>query len=144
LTLSPALSAILLKPHGAPKDRLTRAIDRLFGWLFRPFNRLFQRGAERFVPAQDKQYLVSFAQLPDAASLDRTEDVIKQMSAIALKQPGVQSAVAFPGLSVNGFTNSTNAGIVFVTLKPFEERRSADLSAGEGPRALHAGLLQRD
>ncbi len=59
-----------------------------------------------FVPAQDKQYLVAFAQLPDAASLDRTEDVIKRMSEIALKQPGVDSAVAFPGLSINGFTNS--------------------------------------
>ncbi|MFP3541377.1 efflux RND transporter permease subunit, partial [Pseudomonas sp. SIMBA_044] len=71
-----------------------------------------------FVPGQDKQYLVAFAQLPDASSLDRTEDVIKRMSDLALKQPGVESAVAFPGLSINGFTNSPNAGIVFVTLKP--------------------------
>ena len=63
-----------------------------------------------------------FAQLPDGASLDRTEAVIRAMCAIALKQPGVESAVAFPGLSMNGFTNSSNAGIVFVTLKPFEER----------------------
>ncbi|HEX5352735.1 MAG TPA: efflux RND transporter permease subunit [Rhodanobacteraceae bacterium] len=173
LTLSPALSAILLLPHDAPKDRLTRGIDRVFGWLFRPFNRLFHRGAERyvagtrrlqgkgpaalavyavlialtafgfthvptgFVPTQDKQYLVSFAQLPDAASLDRTEDVIKRMSAIALKQPGVESAVAFPGLSINGFTNASNAGIVFVTLKPFDERRSAALSAGAIAGALN-------
>src|SRR5919202_956579 len=45
LTLSPALSAILLKPHGAPPDRLTRLIDRGFGWLFRPFNRAFTRGS---------------------------------------------------------------------------------------------------
>ena len=59
-----------------------------------------------FVPQQDKQYLVAFAQLPDAASLDRTEDVIRRMSDIALKQPGVESAVAFPGLSINGFTNA--------------------------------------
>jgi len=173
LTLSPALSAILLLPHDAPKDRLTRGIDRAFGWLFRPFNRLFHRGAERyvsgtrrlqgkgpaalavyaalialtafgfthvptgFVPTQDKQYLVSFAQLPDAASLDRTEDVIKRMSAIALKQPGVESAVAFPGLSINGFTNASNAGIVFVTLKPFDERRSTELSAGAIAGALN-------
>jgi multidrug efflux pump len=175
LTLSPALSAILLRPHDAPKDRLTRGIDRVFGWLFRPFNRLFHRGAERyvsgtrrlqgkgpaalavyavlialtafgfthvptgFVPTQDKQYLVSFAQLPDAASLDRTEDVIKRMSAIALKQPGVESAVAFPGLSINGFTNASNAGIVFVTLKPFDQRHSADLSAG----AIAGALTQK-
>jgi len=175
LTLSPALAAILLKGHNAPKDRLTRGIDRAFGWLFRPFNRMFHRGSERyvggvkrllgkgsialvlyagligltwlgfshvptgFVPGQDKQYLVSFAQLPDAASLDRSEDVIRKMSEIALKQPGVEHAVAFPGLSINGFTNSTNAGIVFVTLKPFEERRDASLSAG----AIAAALNQK-
>ncbi|WP_250526783.1 efflux RND transporter permease subunit [Caballeronia sp. GAWG2-1] len=75
-----------------------------------------------FVPAQDKEYLISFAQLPNGASLDRTEGVIRQMSDIALKQPGVESAVEFPGLSVNGFTNSSSAGIVFVTLKPFKNR----------------------
>ena len=173
LTLSPALAAVLLKPHDAPKDRLTRGIDRAFGWLFRPFNRMFHRGSERyvggvkrivgkgklalvvyaglialtwfgfshvptgFVPGQDKQYLVAFAQLPDAASLDRSEDVIQRMGAIALKQPGVEHAVSFPGLSINGFTNSTNSGIVFVTLKPFEERRSADLSAGAIAGALN-------
>ncbi|MFC5581427.1 efflux RND transporter permease subunit [Rhodanobacter terrae] len=173
LTLSPALAAVLLKSHDTPKDRLTRAIDRTFGWLFRPFNRMFHRGSERyvggvkrivgkgklalvlyaglialtwfgfshvptgFVPGQDKQYLVAFAQLPDAASLDRSEDVIQRMSAIALKQPGVEHAVAFPGLSINGFTNSTNSGIVFVTLKPFEDRRSADLSAGAIAGALN-------
>jgi len=50
------------------------------------------------------------------------------MTDIALKQPGVQSAIAFPGLSINGFTNSSSAGIVFVTLKPFEERRTKELS----------------
>jgi len=83
-----------------------------------------------FVPSQDKQYLVGFAQLPDGATLDRTEDVIRKMGAIALEQPGVESAVAFPGLSINGFTSSANAGIVFVTLKPFSERRGAALSGG--------------
>ena len=83
-----------------------------------------------FVPGQDKQYLVGFAQLPDGATLDRTEDVIRRMSEIALKQPGVEAAVAFPGLSINGFTNSSNAGIVFASLKPFEERKTADLSGG--------------
>ncbi|MBU6951697.1 efflux RND transporter permease subunit [Hahella sp. HN01] len=167
LTLSPALSAVLLKPHGAKKDLLSRMIDGLLGrWLFAPFNKFFAKasnaytwGVKRiirgglvilvvyggligltyhqfqttpvgFVPQQDKQYLVSFAQLPDAASLDRTEDVIREMSAIALKHPGVESAVAFPGLSVNGFVNAPNSGIVFVTLKPFEERKDPSLSAG--------------
>jgi len=97
---------------------------------------VFQRVPPGFVPTQDKMYLVSFAQLPDGATLDRTEKVIREMSDIALKQPGVQSAVAFPGLSINGFINSSSAGIVFVTLKPFEERRTPDLSGGAIAHAL--------
>ena len=48
LTLSPALAARLLKPHGAAPDAPTRVIDRLFGWLFRPFNRFFRRSSERY------------------------------------------------------------------------------------------------
>ncbi|TCW79510.1 multidrug efflux RND transporter permease subunit [Burkholderia sp. SRS-46] len=48
LTLSPALAAKLLRPHGAPKDALTRAIDRAFGWLFRPFNRFFERSSDGY------------------------------------------------------------------------------------------------
>ena len=91
-----------------------------------------------FVPAQDKEYLISFAQLPNGASLDRTEAVIREMTDLALARPGVQSAVAFPGLSVNGFTNSSSAGIVFVTLKPFAERKDPSLSA-----AAIAGDLQK-
>jgi multidrug efflux pump len=91
---------------------------------------LFKAVPGGFVPGQDKQYLVGFAQLPDGATLDRTEEVIRRMGDIALKLPGVESAVAFPGLSINGFTNSSNSGIVFVTLKPFEERKAANLSAG--------------
>jgi multidrug efflux pump len=89
----------------------------------------FSRVPAGFVPTQDKGYLVSFAQLPNGATLDRTEDVIRRMSDIAMKHPGVQNAVAFPGLSINGFTNSPNSGIVFATLKPSEERKSPELSA---------------
>lgn len=92
-----------------------------------------------FVPTQDKQYLVAFAQLPDGSSLDRTEEVIRRMSDIGLKQPGVESAVAFPGLSISGFSVSPDAGIVFFTLKPFEERKTKDLS---GP-AIAAALNQK-
>jgi len=57
----------------------------------------FSRVPTGFVPTQDKGYLVSFAQLPNGATLDRTEDVIRRMSDIAMKHPGVQNAVAFPG-----------------------------------------------
>jgi multidrug efflux pump len=91
---------------------------------------LFQAVPGGFVPAQDKQYLIGFAQLPDGATLDRTEDVVQKMNDIVMKQPGVDHAIAFPGLSINGFTNSSNAGIVFVKLKPFEERTTPDLSGG--------------
>ena len=158
LTLSPALASRLLRAHGAPRDRVQRSIDRLFGWFFRGFNRAFGRGSsmyaggvsrvlrvsavalvvyvgligltgvgfarvpQGFIPAQDKDYLVAFAQLPDGATLDRTERVIRQMSSIALAHPGVASAVSFPGLSINGFVNAPNTGIAFVTLKPSAER----------------------
>ncbi len=161
LTLSPALASRLLLPRGAPRDRLQRAADLLFGWFFRLFNRAFHRASTAysksvarvlrvsfaavilyvgllgltwlglravpngFVPAQDKNYLVAFAQLPDAATLDRTEAVIRKMSDIARQHPGVESSVAFPGLSINGFVNASNAGIVFVTLKPHEQRKQS-------------------
>jgi multidrug efflux pump len=173
LTLSPALSALLLKGHGQSQDWLTRGMNRVFGGFFAAFNRVFQRGSDSygrgvsgvihrkgammvvyaillgatllvgkivpsgFVPAQDKEYLISFAQLPNGASLDRTEKVIRTMTDIALKQPGVLNAVAFPGLSVNGFTNSSSAGIVFVTLKPFDQRKGKALSAGAIAGALN-------
>lgn len=166
LTLSPALSAILLKGHDDKPDALTRGMDKIFGsWLFRPFNRVFDKssdlyeGAVRrlirfgaivglvyfgllaltgkvfndvpggFIPAQDKQYLVAIAQLPDASSLDRTEQVVREMTGIALATPGVANAVGFPGLSANGFVNSSNAAIVFLPLKPFEERQEPSQSA---------------
>ncbi|MFZ4819697.1 MAG: efflux RND transporter permease subunit, partial [Limisphaerales bacterium] len=165
LTLSPALSALLLRDHHAPKDGLTRVLDRLLGWFFRPFNRffdwasgqyskavarvirvsvvalavyvglifltgrIFQAVPAGFIPSQDKQFLICVAQLPDAASLDRTDAVIRRMSDLAMEVPGVAASVAFPGLSPNGFTASPNSGIAFITLDDFEKRRSPDLSA---------------
>ncbi|KWK57313.1 transporter [Burkholderia stagnalis] len=165
LTLSPALSAILLKGHGDKEDRLTRAMNRVLGGFFRRFNKVFRRGAEHygrgvrgvltrrslvlatyllligaavlvaravptgFIPALDRGYLVAFAQLPSGASLDRTESVMRQMASVALKQPGVDHAPAFPGMSVNGFMNSSSAGIVFVMLKPARERRGLSADA---------------
>ncbi|MFC4964755.1 efflux RND transporter permease subunit [Alcaligenes sp. GCM10023179] len=167
LTLSPALAAILLKPHHSKTrpDWLTRLIDTLFGGFFRLFNRFFDRAASSyvgtvhravrgsaivlmlyagfvgltwlgfhqvpngFVPAQDKYFLVGIAQLPSGASLDRTEAVVKQMSNIALAEPGVESVVAFPGLSVNGPVNVPNSALMFAMLKPFDERQDPSLSA---------------
>jgi multidrug efflux pump len=164
LTLSPAMSALLLKPHDAPKDRLTKIIDLSLGWFFKRFNRFFRRNARRyemgvgsiarhksimllvyallivgtglvykvvpggFVPGQDKGYLIAFTQLPQGATLDRTKEVIDQMTDIILAEPGVKNAIAFPGLSINGFTSSSSAGIIFVSLAPFEERKTPELS----------------
>ena len=82
-----------------------------------------------FVPIQDKYYLVAIAQLPNSASLDRTDAVAKQMSKIALAEPGVESVVAFPGLSINGFVNVPNAAVLFVMLDPFKDRTTPDLNA---------------
>jgi multidrug efflux pump len=98
---------------------------------------LFARTPGGFVPQQDKLYLVSIAQLPDAATLDRTEAVVRQMGEIALKTPGVAHAVEFPGLSVNGFVNSPNSAAVFEPLAPFDQRKSKDLSATAIARVLN-------
>ena len=89
----------------------------------------FRQVPAGFIPTQDKEYLVAFAQLPDGATLDRTEAVIRKMTDIAMKHPGVSNSVAFPGLSINGFVNAPNAGIAFVVLKPSEERTTPDLTA---------------
>ncbi|MBL3827108.1 MULTISPECIES: efflux RND transporter permease subunit [unclassified Marinobacter] len=164
LTLSPALAAMLLKPHAAPKDRLQKMIDFLFGWVFRPFNRFFNASSEKyrggvsrslrsrgavfviyafllagtgvlfktvppgFIPIQDKLYLIAGVKLPEGASLERTDQLLQQVTDIALETEGVANAVAFPGLNALQFTNTSNTGVVFFPLKPFEER---SLSAGE-------------
>ncbi|MEP1214324.1 MAG: multidrug efflux RND transporter permease subunit [Marinobacter sp.] len=164
LTLSPALAAMLLKPHAAPKDRIQRVIDALFGWVFRPFNRFFNASAERyqsgvsrslrrrgavfvvyallltgtglmfkvvppgFIPIQDKLYLMAGVKLPEGASLERTDQLLQKVTDIAMETEGVANAVAFPGLNALQFTNTSNTGVVFFPLKPFEER---SLSAGE-------------
>lgn len=89
----------------------------------------FQGLPAGFVPAQDKYYLVGIAQLPSGSSLDRTESVVEEMTKIALAEPGVESVVAFPGLSVNGFVNLPNAAVIFAMLDPFELREDPALSA---------------
>jgi hydrophobe/amphiphile efflux-1 (HAE1) family protein len=175
LTLSPALSAILLKSHHAKKGLLSRALDAVLGWFFRGFNKFFDTAAALygwavgrllrvsllvviayfglvwltgviftkvpagFIPQQDKQYLVAFGQLSDGASLDRTESVIKRMGDIARQTPGVKNSVAFPGLSINGFTNAANAGVAFIGLDDFEKRKDPKLSS----TAIAATIQQR-
>ncbi len=86
----------------------------------------FQAVPVGFIPDQDKGYLVVNAQLPDGASLDRTDKIIKQMSAIARdaeKVPGVWHTIDLPGYSALLGTNISNVGGMFVILEPFEERK---------------------
>ncbi|WP_269714588.1 efflux RND transporter permease subunit [Caulobacter sp. NIBR2454] len=178
LTLSPALAAVLLQPHGAKKDRFQQLIDRALGWFFGPFNHYFGRASNGyvkgvskmlgkssvalvvygglvlltvfafaktpggFVPQQDKAYVVSMIQLPDAASLDRTEAVVRQVTDIGLKTPGVSHAVAFPGLSINGFINSPNSAVVFFTLEDFKSRRGHEKSMETIVGSLNGQLAQ--
>jgi hydrophobe/amphiphile efflux-1 (HAE1) family protein len=90
-----------------------------------------------FIPSQDKQYLVGIVQLPDAASLDRTESVVKRISEIAAHTPGVDHTIGFSGLSIQGFVNLSNAAVCFFPLTPFEERTTKDLSAAAIAAALN-------
>ena len=174
LTLSPALAAVLLKPLDTPPDRATVIINKLFGWVFAPFNRFFQRNAQRyahgvagsikrrplmlmlyvgligltvvgfmrvppgFIPVQDKQYLIAITQLPDAASLDRTEAVMQREAVLGKQHAAVANMTQFSGLSIRGFSNSANSGVTFIGLKPFDERPGAALY---GPRV--AGELSQ-
>jgi len=171
LTLSPALAALLLKPHGAKPDALTRGIDKVFGRFFARFNRLFTRASDAysngaakavrrapiaiavyaglvgltvfgfyktpagFIPQQDKLYLVGIVQLPPAASIDRTNEVVRRMGEIAKQEPGVLDSVQFAGVSANGFASQSSAALVFFPLKDFDERKG--LTAGAIAGALN-------
>jgi hydrophobe/amphiphile efflux-1 (HAE1) family protein len=173
LTLSPALCALLLRPHGDQSDWFERLWQRALGGFFAAFNRGFERVGHAytrsvawlvhrsvlglavygalvalgavgfahvptgFIPAQDKGYLIVAIQLPDGASLERTDAVVRRASEIILGTHGVRFAVAFAGFSGATRANSANAGAIFVGPLPFEEpdRPSA--------AALRASLQQR-
>ncbi|MGE0032163.1 MAG: efflux RND transporter permease subunit [Steroidobacteraceae bacterium] len=167
LTLSPALAAMLLQPHGAPKDALGRFIERWVGRPFAAFNRVFWRFGDRYsggiggtiaraprllviyavlvvvavigfravaggyIPTQDKQYLFAILQLPEAATIDRTDVVLRRMGDIAMETPGVSNVVQFPGLNAVHFVATPNTGVMFIGLEPHSHRslEAADIAA---------------
>lgn len=165
LTLSPAMAAILLKPHGARRDILTWILDITLGWFFKGFNKTFSvattayghmvGGCLRvslialliyfgllgltyfgfkitptgFVPSQDQGYVMISAQLPDAASLERSTEVAARLTNAALKTPGVGHTISLPGYSLLNSNSLSNTVTVFVVLTPFDERKTPDLSA---------------
>lgn len=156
LTLSPALCAMLLKPHDkhATPPLLMRPIHAFFrgfnwgfgkmsdgyAWLAARVVRFaalmlvayvaiiafglneFRKTPLGFIPQLDAGYLITVTQLPPAASLARTDEVNRRAVELALEVPGVAHAVNFIGFSGATRTNASNAGAVFITLKPFEER----------------------
>jgi HAE1 family hydrophobic/amphiphilic exporter-1 len=165
LTLSPALGALLLKPHHqdhGPRSALARA----GGWFAERFNRGFDRMARRyaqtvrrlvrrraimlliyaglaaltfdiagrvpqgFIPQLDRGYAIVVVQLPDGASLERSDAVVRRASEIIQATPGVRSAVGFAGFSGATFTNAPNAGVIFASFAPFDERVRQGLSMG--------------
>jgi len=172
LTLSPALSALLLKGHEEKPDVLTRFIRTVLGWLFKSFNRgfdaatgayarvvawccrgaafalliygvlllatgyLFQQVPSGFIPTQDKGYLLCFAQLPEGASLERTQKVIEEAGRLSREVPGVNATVEFPGFNPLIGANLPNAGAMYISLDEFADRKgnpakSADAIMGQ-------------
>jgi multidrug efflux pump len=165
LTLSPALAALLLKPHGEGNDWLTRGMHKVFGRFFAAFNRVFDRSADSygrgvaglarrkatvgivyalllgatvmfshlvpggFIPSQDKEFVVGVAQLQNGASLDRTEEITRQITDIVRQNPAVENIFTYPGLSVNATTNSSSSALLHILLKPYKQRHDPSMAA---------------
>lgn len=163
LTLSPALAAILLKPHDHHKKpnllmRPFGAFARGFNWVFDKLSFGYGSLTRRLVrlpvlllllyggllaatgwtvnttptgliPPLDRGYFIAAFQLPPGASLTRSDAVIRRASETIAATPGIENAVAFVGFDGATFTNAPNTGVVFATLRPFEERARAGLTA---------------
>jgi multidrug efflux pump len=138
-------------------DRATQAYGKTVGWCLRlcaiavlvyagligltGFG--FTRVPVGFIPIQDKGYLLANIQLPDSASLERTVEATAAIERIALETPGVAHTVAVTGQSFVLSANSSNYGSMFIILKPFHERKGAELS-GEAILARLRARLTRE
>ena len=157
LTLTPALCAMLLRPRQpmrGPVGFVLTRFNRVFkqttggyvsivrtairrsvvalaclGVLYVLAWGLLQRLPTGFLPDEDLGYIIVNATLPDAASLERTDAVVRKLEAALKEQPGVEATVAFVGFSVLTSTYNSNAGTIFVPLKPWDQRKSGDLRA---------------
>jgi multidrug efflux pump len=155
LTLSPALCRLLLKPTHGRKNLFFRGFERVFGWVTTGYTagvraaisnsvatliifgvlcfaayRLTTMVPGGFLPEEDQGYVMAVVMLPDGASLDKTQHVIERAEEFFSKQPAVANVVSLAGFDVlGGGTASTNTGVLFVSLKPFEEREEEELSA---------------
>jgi hydrophobe/amphiphile efflux-1 (HAE1) family protein len=150
LTLSPALCAIFLTPKQDGGSRFGRAFDAAFGrmttayeglvravtrhWYLAMFAFLvmlfgaykaFEAVPTGFIPKEDQGYFIVTVQLPEAAALERTLKVTKQVEAILEDTPGIAHVILFNGYSFVANTQETNGAIAFVFLKPWRERTTA-------------------
>src|SRR5579883_1586898 len=167
LTLSPALSALLLRPKQESKGPLARFFDgfnRLYGRLTdgyigacralihkSSFSVLFlivialgaglfgKKLPTGFLPEEDQGYLYINVQLPFAASLDRTVDICKKVEDLTLSTPGVQSCATVAGFSLLSFSRNTYSASIWVTLKDWSERTKPE----ERYEAIKAQLGQK-
>ena len=177
LTLSPALAALLLRPHHAAKSKFFLA--RFGRWAGGGFNRgfdatshgysrsvnfvaggkvrrllalavfagllyvtvdLFQKVPTGFIPELDQGYSISVIQLPDGASLQRTDQVVRAATQIINDTPGVKNAVGFAGFNGATFTNASNAGVIFAAFDDFDDRLKA---GGEDATSIIQNLNMR-
>lgn len=163
LTLSPALSAMLLKkptPGRGPIAKFFKWFNRLFDRMSNGYGNIvgiISRKAARsmlllvavvggiwligkfvpggFIPDEDKGYLFVAIQLPEGASLQRTDEVLKQVEDIVQNTEGVRSAVGIAGMNILNSLNFPNSALMFVGLKPWDERKAPQ---------LHASALARE
>jgi len=170
LTLSPALAALLLKPKeqsgGLLKSffgwfnrtftNVTNAYVRVCGGLIRKsaialiLILVFTAGAgffaskvpSSFLPDEDQGYLYINLQLPNAASLQRTDEVARQIEDILGKTPGVQYTTSVVGFSLLSFVRTSYNGFFFVTLKPWDQRKSRDVQLQEIKQRINRSLSQ--
>jgi len=157
LTLSPALSALLLRkptPGRGPVGMFFRWFNRMFDNLTQGYGKVvggLARKAARsmillvavvagiwimgkfvpggFIPDEDKGYLLVAVELPEGASLQRTDEVLKQVEAIVVNTQGVRSAMGIAGFNALNALNFPNAAMMFVGLDPWEERKAPELQA---------------
>jgi multidrug efflux pump len=103
--------------------------------------KLFHDTKTAFIPDQDKGYLIGIAKLADGASLDRTDAVVHQIGDIVLRHPAIDGAVAFSGMSINGFHPASNSGVVFIRLRDYKQRTGPGMAVGQVAGALMGPMM---
>ncbi|TWT89931.1 Efflux pump membrane transporter BepE [Pseudobythopirellula maris] len=164
LTLSPAMCALLLRPSKGRPNLFFRGFNRVYGgteWVYAGVVGVLVRRVSiglllfaalgvltgwsflqlptGFLPVEDQGYLFCNIQLPDAASLERTEEVTRKIDKMLEETPGVRSWVTINGFSLLDSAIGSNSAAVFVRLEPWDDRTSPQLQQG----AILGGLYQR-